>query len=128
MAYESGYTHLDGKPCPPEIENYLTIISIMTILAAAPGLISAEIIHWLLDKPNQLIGIFHPQVLSFLGSWFIFSIIFSGLWVRCEYLSRKEAFAAYNHKLSVYEKRKAMVINNGGHWKSEKERYYEMFS
>ena len=122
MAYESGYTHLDGKPCPPEVENYFWNIVMLFLVAAL-------IVNFVMLFVSETKGYIQSDTLPYAGlAILVIGSLMSGYFVRKEYLSRKHAFAAYNHKLSVYEKRKSMVIDNGGTWKSDKERYYELFS
>lgn len=120
MAHESGFTHLDGKPCEPIIRGYPSGI-FMCFLGSS--ILIAFTCAFLKE-----FGFSHNfQINFFLFGTLILGSIISTIFYLSEYKSRKIVFKQYNKELDIYLKRRAIVENNGGVWKSDEERYKEMF-
>lgn len=122
MAYfQHNITKLDGKPVRPVIDSYIALIF---MAAAAVALVVGFIMMFVSSLENHTNAWDNWALLV----WLVCSIILGAWWIRTEYIQRKEAFKIYSHKLSIYEKRKALVINNGGKWPTDEELYKKSFS
>lgn len=119
MAQESGLTHLDGQPCEPYTDSYFFLTIQSSLLA---GTIVSLAMIFISGGKTHSSEMFWPLV-----SIGILSVIFAGISCHREFKSRKEAYAEYNRKLEIYEKRKSLVENNSGTWKSDEDRYKELF-